>query len=152
YPDALHPSDSCLVKTIDQASSETDYACDQLGDITSTTVVVPVQDTQPAQSRTTTTVYDNLGRVKKVVYPDSTYLQNIYDSAGWLTSVRDPASQITNYIPDARGNVITKTLPDPDGNGPLTSPVFTYQYDDLNDQTQMKDPVGQSTTKVSTWT
>jgi len=148
YPDGLHPTASCLVKQVDRAGGETDFTCGPDGDVTAVTRVIAAVDTQPAQSRTTTTVYDTIGRAKTVTYPDASYTQNTYDGAGYLVEFRDRMGRLTDYVYDGRGNVLTKTLPDPDGAGPLTRPSYSYLYDDDNDRTQETD----ARNKVWTWT
>jgi len=82
--------------------------------------------------RTTTTLFDTLGRVTKVQVPglsDVHYsydtsgrlyqvTQDVrvwtrgYDSAGWLHTVTDPLSQVTMIDHDLAGRVTTETRPD----------------------------------------
>src|SRR5439155_8917159 len=61
----------CAQTVTDPTGAATDYVCNLAGDITSTTVHVRAKDTQPAQdNRTTTTTYDDVGRVKTVTTSD----------------------------------------------------------------------------------
>lgn len=50
-------------------------------------------------------------------------------TSGRVTSITDHAGRITTYGYDTTGHMTTLTEPDPDGVGPLTSPVTTYTYD-----------------------
>lgn len=64
--------------------------------------------------------------------------------------IRDvaPDGATTTYTRDANGRVLTQTLSDPDGSGPLTAPVSTYQYDTSGNVVQLSSPGG----AVRTWT
>ena len=51
------------------------------------------------------------------------------DSLGNIIKEIDALGNVTIYERDLNGNLIKKTLPDPDGTGPLESPVYEYTYD-----------------------
>ncbi|MEW4566205.1 RHS repeat-associated core domain-containing protein [Bremerella sp. JC770] len=104
----------------------------------------------------TTYTYDSTGRLASVETPDgaetdyvsaeqeiinsgsatSTVTDNqgistqtSYDYLGNITRKIDALGNETIYERDANGLLLTKTLPDPDGAGPLGSPVYLYTYD-----------------------
>jgi YD repeat-containing protein len=52
-----------------------------------------------------------------------------HDDAGQLTSQTDAMGQVTSFEYDDLGRMTEKTLPDPDGTGPQTAPVYEYTYD-----------------------
>jgi RHS repeat-associated protein len=88
--------------------------------------------------------YDYLGRQTLITFPDpdgggplaGPVTEYVYDDAGQLirTSQKtaDPADPelITEYAYDGRGRQVRVTAPDPDGAGPLPSPVTEYVYND----------------------
>lgn len=103
-----------------------------------------------------TYTYDTLGYVDSIEYSDGSsidivspqyaanttgeYTETITDSQGIATSYTynelgylikevDALGNVTTYERDENGLVETLTLPDPDGAGPLTSPVYAYTYD-----------------------
>ncbi len=54
--------------------------------------------------------------------------------------------RLTFYSYDDRGQLRTLTLPDPDGAGPLTAPVYAYSYDAAHRLWTQTDPLGNVTT------
>ncbi|MDO4551383.1 MAG: LamG-like jellyroll fold domain-containing protein [Planctomycetia bacterium] len=50
-------------------------------------------------------------------------------TAGKLSSVTDAAGRVTTYTHDALGRLIRITQPDPDADGPLSTPTTTFTYD-----------------------
>jgi len=52
-----------------------------------------------------------------------------YDSRGRVSSVIDAGGRETNYHYDLRDRLTSIVYPDPDGTGPLLSPVERYDYD-----------------------
>ncbi|MCY3017317.1 MAG: DUF6531 domain-containing protein, partial [Planctomycetota bacterium] len=69
-----------------------------------------------------------------------------YDVAGRVTSVTDELGRSTEFRYDNLGRKMSLTQPDPDGSGPLTSPVTTFSYDASGNQTTVTDPRGFVTT------
>jgi RHS repeat-associated protein len=55
-----------------------------------------------------------------------------YDNNDNLTSVADVLNRLSTYTYDARNRLTKVTQPDPDGGGPLTSPITQYSYDENN--------------------
>ena len=54
-----------------------------------------------------------------------------YDSNGNRLTHTDKLGKVSTYAHNSRGQVTSVTQPDPDGAGPLTSPVTTLAYDTL---------------------
>jgi RHS repeat-associated protein len=77
-----------------------------------------------------TTAYDHdiMGRVVETTDELNGAVTNVYDDAGNLTSVTDELSRQTTYAYNDVNQLTTTTLPDPDGAGSQTSPVYTYTY------------------------
>lgn len=144
----------CAQTLTDSTGAVTDYDCNLAGDDTSTTVHVRAKDAQPAQDRTTTKTYDGVGRVKTVTTSDGSVTRvvtNTYDDAGRLTQVADAAggqTRTTAYDYYLNGLLWHETLPDPDGAGPLTSPVTVHEYDEMGNETRTTDARGKVWTKT----
>lgn len=65
---------------------------------------------------------------------------------GRLTSVTDFASRTATLAFDGTGRLASITQSDPDGSGPLTSPVWSFAYDaTIHQLTQITSPLGQVT-------
>lgn len=64
--------------------------------------------------------YDSLGRMSRISQ-SSRETNFTYNSAGLVSQIQDPLSQVTQFTYDANGNVLTQTLPD--------ARVLTYAYD-----------------------
>jgi RHS repeat-associated protein len=65
-----------------------------------------------------------------------------------VTSTTDAAGNVTTLEYNEQGLLTRQTLPDPDGAGPLTSPVTQYQYDSNGNLTQITLPDN----ATQTWT
>jgi len=102
-----------------QTSPVTNFYYNNLGWLTS--VVDPL-------SNTTAFEHDIMGRVVETTDDLNGTVTNAYDDAGNLTSVTDQLSRQTTYAYNDVNQVTTTTLPDPDGAGSQTSPVYTYSY------------------------
>lgn len=63
-----------------------------------------------------------------------------YDKVGNLTAIIDPLLRTTEYLYDLSDRPIRITDPDPDGPGPLTSPVAYLAYDALGRTIAERDP------------
>jgi YD repeat-containing protein len=66
------------------------------------------------------------------------------DRFGYVTEVVDALGNKTTFERDANGFATRMTLPDPDGPGPLTSPVYTYTLDAKGNVTGMTLPDGRT--------
>ena len=95
---------------------------------------------------TTTFTYNPAGQLLTETDPLGLVTTNAYDDAGRLTTVTDANSHSTTYTYDNANRLLTETGPDPDGSGPLQSPVTTYTYDDAGNKLTETDSRGNTTT------
>ncbi len=120
------------------------YTHDNLGRVT--------KHTDPA-NRETKYVYDARHRITRITTPDPdgpgpnnplqpTNTDYAYNAAGWLTSITEPMSRVTSFTYDNLGRTLTKTLPDPDGAGSQTSPVYSWTYDAASNMATATDARG----------
>ncbi|WP_419580845.1 dockerin type I domain-containing protein [Stieleria magnilauensis] len=96
--------------------------------------------------------YDARDRLSRVVAAEDTVDEAIsryeYDDAGNQTAVIDPRGNRTEYQYDAMNRVTVITEADPDGDGPLLSPVTTFDYDLAGNLLSTTDATGSSVTYV----
>jgi RHS repeat-associated protein len=71
-----------------------------------------------------------------------------HDRFGNLTLFKDLLGNSTSWIRDANGLATQLTQPDPDGSGPLAAPVTQFQYDALQNLTQVTLPDSSTRTVV----
>ncbi|MBW3540935.1 MAG: hypothetical protein KY476_11745 [Planctomycetes bacterium] len=160
-----YAADGSLTAETDQLGRQTSYAYDALHRLTS--VTLPDADgAGPLGSPVTSYSFDPLGRLTSITDPNgnaTTYAWDVmsrltsvtdalggvgsfaYDTAGRRTSSTDPLGRVTTYAWDDSDNLTTLTRPDPDGAGPLTSPVITYAYDTLGRVTSVTDALSNNT-------
>jgi YD repeat-containing protein len=69
-----------------------------------------------------------------------------YDAAGNRTQLTDPLGRTTSYAYDALNRLKMVTQPDPDGGGPLGTPVTTRSYDLAGRLKSLTDAVNNLTT------
>jgi len=69
-------------------------------------------------------VYDAVGDLLSIEYPDGKIVSYAYDASNRLISVTDWANRVTSYTYDANGNLIGTLRPD--------GSVLTQSYDDAN--------------------
>ncbi|WP_254512292.1 RHS repeat-associated core domain-containing protein [Anatilimnocola floriformis] len=106
------------------------------------------------------TITDPLGRVKVYTYnargvvtsvtyadgtPDEATTYTYYNADGTIDYELDELSRRTDYDYDVLGHLVLKTLPDPDGGGPLARPEFEYEYDSWNRLVKETDPLERET-------
>jgi RHS repeat-associated protein len=153
----------CATHIVGFTGEVTDNTCNPAGWTLTSKLTVPAKDSQPSQSRTTTTAYDLAGRVTKVTSPTPTADANgiagplVTDTAyypdGRVKSLTksDPDGTGTlsalvdsyTYMPD--GSVDTETLPDPDGSGAATRPTISHTYDEAGNELTTVDQRGLTT-------
>ena len=142
------------LKTQDENGVITENSYDAGGRLTTST----------SNGQTTTYTYDAVGRQTKTTYPDGSYSQTVYDTAGNTASTTDAQGTATTYTYDSNGNQLTETLTDASGNTRQTSRrdynalnqlekstdadgnVTTYGYDKAGNQTSVTDAAGRITT------
>ena len=99
--------------------------------------------------RTTDYDYDAFGNLIQITYAqgtgDEVIQQFEYDVAGNVTAFTDENGNRTEFEYDLHNRLITVIEADPDGNGPLTSPVTTYTYDEVGNELSMTDARGNIT-------
>ena len=73
-------------------------------------------------------------------------LEIVYNAASQITKRIDALDRETVYAyEEDLGWLESVTLPDPDGAGSLTSPVWSYEYDVLGNLLTETDPLGNDT-------
>nr|MBA3311784.1 cadherin-like domain-containing protein [Planctomycetaceae bacterium] len=102
--------------------------------------------TGPLAAPVTGYQYDSYGRLTQVTNADATYRTFTYNTADNLLTETDELGHTTTYAYDTLGRRTGITQPDPDGTGPLTSPVVTYAYDAIGNVVSVTDPLGKVTT------
>ncbi|MEG3838505.1 RHS repeat-associated core domain-containing protein, partial [Microcoleus sp. Z1_C3] len=93
--------------------------------------------------------YDAMNQLKKTMFakgtPDEAVQEFEYDGAGNQTATIDENGNRTESDYNIMNQLVKVTAPDPDGSGPLTSPVTSYEYDKNGNQVLMLDPLGRKT-------
>ncbi|MDB9489241.1 phosphatase PAP2 family protein [Dolichospermum circinale CS-534/05] len=96
--------------------------------------------------RITDSDYDANGRLISIIYAkgtaDEAKRQFEYDLAGNQTAIIDENGNRTTFEYDALNRLVKIIEADPDGNGPLTSPITTYSYDADGNLISTIDAVG----------
>ena len=103
---------------------------------------------QDENTHTTTTAYDALGRATSVTNAANGVVSNTYDKDGRVLTTTDVMGNVTTNVYNSRGELTSTTLPDPDGAGPLTSPVWSFTYDAGGNKLTQTDPLN----RVTSWT
>ena len=117
-------------------------------------------------SRNSTSLYDELNRLKQITDPASGVTQFGYDANDNLTSVTDPRSLVTSYTYNGFGDLKTQTQPGHRHSPPTpttpaatstpppmrAAPSPTYAYDALNRVTSASFTLGGVTDQTITYT
>lgn len=89
--------------------------------------------------------YDAMNQLKKTTFakgtPDEAVQEFEYDGGGNQTATIDEKGNRTKSDYNIMNQLVKVTAPDPDGSGPLTSPVTSYEYDKNGNQVLMVDPL-----------
>jgi YD repeat-containing protein len=99
-------------------------------------------------NHTTQFGYDDAGQLISTTSPLNKLTTIGYDLAGRVTSVTDPLLRTWRWTYDAAGQLTQWTEPDPDGAGPLATPVTSVSYDAAGRLTAVTDPLGHATSYV----
>ena len=116
--------------TLAKLPPTTSYSYDEVGNLLSTT---------DAERHTTAYEYDTLNRRTAMVDGRGGRSTMAYDSLGNLVESADALNQATRYEYDAANRLVKTTQADPDGVGPLASPVLRYAYDAAGNLTSTFD-------------
>lgn len=96
--------------------------------------------------RITDSDYDANGRLISIIYAkgtaDEAKRQFEYDLAGNQTAIINEKGDRTTFEYNALNRLVKTIEADPDGNGPLTSPITTYSYDADGNLISTTDAVG----------
>src|SRR5487761_1695027 len=111
-----------------------------------------VLTTQDEMGNVTTNVWNGRNELVQQTLPIPAVGQSApiwawtYDANGNKLTETDPLGRVTSWTWDKLSRMTTETLPDPDGPGPLTSPVITIGYDNLSRKTSEVNALGGTTT------
>ena len=112
----------------------TSYAYDEVGNLLSVT---------NALSQVTQHQYDNLNRLTKTTYPDTTkYEKYSYDEVGNLHNKTDRSGQVTTYVYESNLRYRLQSI---DYSSTLANPDVTYAYDPSNNPTTVSKPTASQT-------
>ncbi|QUY44819.1 RHS repeat-associated core domain-containing protein [Acaryochloris marina] len=96
--------------------------------------------------------YDAFGRVTSITFAQGTADQGIqqfeYDAAGNVSVTIDENGNRTVFDYDALNRLERLIQADPDGAGPLTSPINLFEYDDAGNLVATTDALGNITTNT----
>ena len=137
-PNASQPgANPCEVKTVDRTNLTTNRTCDAAGNSTL------VEDVVGSQSRPTGTVYDGVGRVKTVTYPDGGQVDFVYYKDDRLkqktVKVATGVTRVYNYEYSPQGYLTKEIGPAPDPAQPSVRPTVQHYPDDVGNDCKVKD-------------
>ncbi len=90
-------------------------------------------------SRNEALALDAKANPTKITHPDLTTRLFDFNSNSQPTKQTDELGRVTTWTYDSAGNLTQIKLPDPDGGGPLTSPITTLVYDSQGRITSVTD-------------
>lgn len=157
----------------DRLGNETTWTLDQTfgyvltetregGVVTTFTYTSAPSDPSDPPAGLVATITDPLGVVTELEYDEFGNLVLMTQAAGTdveatteyeytddlLTAAIDELGRRTEYVYDSLRRLLETTLEDPDGAGPLASPVIAYEYDQKNRIVLMVDALGRETEYV----
>jgi YD repeat-containing protein len=145
-----YSNDGNLIGITDPAAKKT-TANYGVATTTTSVLGVPTSVTD-ALGRTTDFAYDNLGQITKVTNPLTppdtarTTVSMTYDAVGNLASVTDEKGHTTTYDHNPLGWLTKEKRPDPDPADSVPAPATTYNYDTEGNLTSETDSAGNTTT------
>ena len=105
-----------------------------------------VDTTTDPLGRVTDNDYDPLGRLISITFakgtPNQTKRSFEYDAVGNVTAIIDENNHRTEFQYDALSRLLRQIDPDPDGAGPLVSPVTQWTYDSVGNLLTATDAMG----------
>ncbi len=111
-----------------------------------------IDTTTDAIGRITDVDFDSRGRIIASKKAKGTPLQTTetfeYDAVGNVTAMVDENGHRSTYQYDAMGRLTRITPPDPDGAGPLQSPITLMTYDAVGNLLRVTDPLGNISTRT----
>ena len=152
YTDSASAGTTCLTTTTDALGAVSTQTCDQAGNVTSSTQQIRAVAGQSAQSRTTTSTFDSLGRALTIDPPGPSFQNMSYDLAGrpletqQLVAASPQTFACTDNVYDDAGQLIQQTAPDPDGNcgladaTPNDRPITKFTWSWADNQLTRTDP------------
>ena len=134
-----------VLSETDPLSNTMSYVYNSMGLVTTLTEPDP-DGSGPLSAPMTNYTYDSFGQLTRITFADGSFRDYTYDAAGNQTSETDELGRVTNYLYDDLGRMIQMTLPDPDGSGTASAPVYQYEYNGAGQLTSETDPLGNVTT------
>ena len=131
-------SNDWMTSVTNPAGALTTFDYDALGRLLTQTSPDP-DDAGPLASPVTRYAY-NMRGLASVTDPMTRVTSFVRDNRGRAQFITDTANSVTDFDYDFYDNLLTRTGPDPDGNGQLSRPVFRYTYDALDRRTSQVDP------------
>lgn len=133
YDDLNRLTDQTESTNVAATKRQTTFSYDAASRLVDTTFVA----NSTTLKRETTYAYDALNRMTGMSEAaNGGTLKRLttygYDKNDNLSSVADVLNRLSTYTYDARNRLTQVTQPDPDGGGPLTSPITQYGYDGNN--------------------
>lgn len=123
-------SDGDLDEFTNEDGSVWSYTWDSHGNMLTETTPDPDGFDMLYSAITTTYTYDATyhNRMTRVTWDNSDYQEYTYNSLDLVASFTDELGNTTSYTYDPLGQMTEMALPDPDGAGSQTAPVYSYSY------------------------
>ncbi len=128
--DYTYQADGDLLTMSDQDGNIWTYSYDAHGNVLTETSPDPDGASSQYSSIVTTYAYDATyyHRLTKTTWDNNDFQEFTYTSSDELASSKDELGNVTSYEYDLLGQMTKMTLPDPDGAGSQTSPIYNYTY------------------------
>jgi RHS repeat-associated protein len=125
-----YQADGDLASFTDEDGNAWTYTYDIHGNMLSETS--PDPDGSGSQYTSITTIYQYhqtfYNRLKKVIWDNGDFQKFTYNSKDQVATFTDELGNVTSYEYDPLDRLTKETLPDPDGGGSQTSPIYSYEY------------------------